>query len=290
MRAQLLSMQLKPIQSFSVRRDQKPTVNNWWHFHPEFELICIIRGTGTLLIEDRAVPFFDGDVFIIGPNQAHYCRFDDAYFIGDNCQQVDVKVVHFKEELFGAKFLNLPENAKLKSLLKQSEKGIKLIGVKGQVVGRMMATVLKSEGGLQLLRLIRILLEIAGEKIEFLTNMEPTVGLAFYQAERWKHIHEYVQQHFKEDIKVCDVASIANLGVSSFCRFFKSLTGQTFTHFVINMRIQEACKLLKESSMNIKQICFESGFRNFTSFHKYFKAIAGKSPLSFRQEAIEPAD
>lgn len=286
MRAQLLSMQLKPVQSFSVRRDQKPTVNNWWHFHPEFELLCIIQGKGTLLIEDRAVPFYDGDVFLIGPNQAHYCRFDEGYFIGDNCLQVDVKVVHFKEELLSANFLNLPENTKLKGLLAQSKKGIKLIGAKGQMVGRMMTTVLKSEGALRLLRVIRILHEIAEERVEFLTQVEPNSGFSFYEAERWQHIHAYAQQHFKEDIKLCEVASIANLSVSSFCRFFKSLTGQTFTHFVINMRIQEACRLLRETTMTIKQVCFESGFKNFTSFHKYFKATVGKSPLNFRLEAM----
>ena len=38
--------------------------------------------------------------------------------------------------------------------------------------------------------------------------------------------------------------------------------------------------------MNIKQLCYESGFNNFTSFYKYFKLITGKSPLDYQREFI----
>ncbi|MGE8244081.1 MAG: helix-turn-helix domain-containing protein, partial [Sphingobacterium sp.] len=33
----------------------------------------------------------------------------------------------------------------------------------------------------------------------------------------------------------------------------------------------------------IKQICFESGFQNFSSFHKYFKNITGTTPLNYQK-------
>lgn|GEM_PF-6211496 len=44
-----------------------------------------------------------------------------------------------------------------------------------------------------------------------------------------------------------------------------------------------ACKLLLENRLNNKQICFESGFNNFTSFHKHFKVVTGLSPLSYQR-------
>jgi len=288
MHAQLLRISNNPIQSFSVRHDQLPTVNNRWHFHPEYELVAIVSGTGVLHIGDRNVSFQPGDVFLTGPNQPHYYRFDRSYFMKNGPSPVDVKVFHFDMSLWGSDFLNLPENAPLKCLLEGGKYGIRLpAGGNGKKVGRMMANVLKLQGAFRLLGLIRILITIASEETEQLAK--PMMGgMAFPKDGRWSLIMDYIHVHFKREIPLQEIAGIASMSPGAFCRFFKSHVGVTFTHYINNMRIDEARRLLCESAQPIKQICFECGFNNFSSFHRSFKAAVGKSPLNYRNDVTRP--
>jgi transcriptional regulator GlxA family with amidase domain len=83
-----------------------------------------------------------------------------------------------------------------------------------------------------------------------------------------------------------EVAAIACMSPNSFCRYFKSKTRKTYSNFLVEIRVGIACKLLIGNNLSIKQICFESGFNNFASFHKYFKMITGKTPLNYQREFI----
>jgi YesN/AraC family two-component response regulator len=53
---------------------------------------------------------------------------------------------------------------------------------------------------------------------------------------------------------------------------------------LIELKVGYACKLLIENKVVVKQLCYESGFNNFASFHKFFKQITGKSPLTYQKE------
>lgn len=70
----------------------------------------------------------------------------------------------------------------------------------------------------------------------------------------------------------------------AFSRYFKNKTGKTFTQFVNEYRLVHACKLLSEQHLSITDICFESGFNNFSHFNKKFKEFTGKSPSKYRNE------
>ena len=70
-----------------------------------------------------------------------------------------------------------------------------------------------------------------------------------------------------------------SMTVPSFCRYFKKITGKTFTRFVNEYRLVHASKLLAEKSTSITDICFESGFNNFSHFNKLFQGV-------YRQKSI----
>ena len=74
------------------------------------------------------------------------------------------------------------------------------------------------------------------------------------------------------------------MSIPAFCRYFKKVTGKTFTKLVNEYRIVHATKLLSESQLSITDICFESGFNNFSHFNKLFKAFTGKSASKYRSE------
>jgi transcriptional regulator GlxA family with amidase domain len=102
--------------------------------------------------------------------------------------------------------------------------------------------------------------------------------------DRISTVFNYVKDHFQEPIALEEVANLVSMTIPSFCRYFKKITNMTFTSFVNEYRLVHASKLLAEKPISISEICYESGFNNFSHFNKSFKAYTGKSASQYRQE------
>jgi len=288
MKSQLLKVFTRPAQSFSVRQDLVPNINNRWHYHPEIELIHFRKGTGTQFIGDSIKRFQTGDVILVGSQLPHFWRFDDAYFAQDVTNQTDVRVAHFNENFWGDHFLNLPENIMIKAVLEKAKRGIKINGRSKKTVSLLLEKMLHSEGSERILILLQVLIEIANN----FKHITPLSSIGFRQDledednDRINDVYDYTLSNFKRKIPLEEISAIAGVSPNSFCRYFKSRTGKTYSQFLIEIKVGNACKLLIENKLMIKQLCYESGFNNFTSFHKYFKIITGKSPLEYQKDFL----
>jgi AraC-like DNA-binding protein len=100
---------------------------------------------------------------------------------------------------------------------------------------------------------------------------------------RLNSIYNFSAKHFKRKITIEEIAEVANLSSNSFCRYFKSKTGKTYTNFLHEIRIKHACKLLIESKLSISQIINECGFVNYANFFRYFKMLTGKTPAEYQK-------
>jgi AraC-like DNA-binding protein len=235
-------------------------------------------------IGDSMMSFSSGDIVLVGANLPHYWKFDDSYFMENNPIQADVKVAHFSKEFFGDLFLNLPENNAIKCVLEKSKRGIRIPG--GNIkVAQMLNNMLESEGTERIIYLMYALLEIAKcDKIELLSSIGFIMNQEENEKNRIKDIYEYSFANYKNKIHLEEIADVANISPNSFCRYFKSHTKKTYSQFLTEIKVGQACKLLIENNLNIKQVCYESGFNNFASFHKCFKSITGRSPLTYQKE------
>ena len=303
MKPQLLPVTTIPNRSFSIRKDSIPNINNRWHCHKEVELIHFHRGSGTQFVGDSIRRFTAGDVVLVGTNLPHYWYYDrHENETGEPpCPpQPYSTVVHFTEDFWGAPFLALPENKPVKDVLDRARRGLALTGTVGEEVARHMEKLYRASESYKIISLIECLL-IASEADEAsnLTSLGFQYVASDAETERLNTIYTYTMSHFHEKIRLHEVASLAGLAPNSFCRYFKSRTGKSYSQFLLEIRVGHACKLLIKDTMTIKQICFESGFNNFTCFYKKFKLITGKSPLLYVREhkkfagrsvAAKPAD
>ncbi|MEJ8844066.1 AraC family transcriptional regulator [Lacibacter sp. H375] len=285
MRPQLMRLVKEPQYSFTVSRNVIPSVNSCWHYHHEVELIHFKTGQGTQFIGDSIKSFKDGDVVLVGSNLPHFWRFDDVYLDENVLADTDVRVAHFCENFWGSQFLELPENITIKSLLDKAKRGLQVTGNAQIKVAALVETLLNSSNAQRIILLMEVLNIIASSK-----DLEPLSSIGFNydvvkdEKDRINMIYEYSLKNFKRPILLEEIAGVANISPSSFCRYFKSKTSKTYTQFLIEIRVSHACKLLIENNLSIKQLCYESGFNNFTSFHKYFKLITSKSPLIYQKE------
>ncbi len=285
MRPQLLKVCKEPQYSFSVRQDLVPYVNNRWHYHTEVELIHFKKGEGTQFIGDSIKQFKAGDVVLVGSNLPHYWRFDDSYFEEESKEKADVRVAHFCENFWGSQFLQLPENVHIRGLLDKAKRGVQITGKAREEVADLLESLLSTNNSSRIILLMEALNIIAGS-----TNLQPLSSIGFKydlvenEKDRINAVYEYSIKNFKRNIQLDEIAGVANISPNSFCRYFKSRTRKTYSQFLIEIRVGHACKLLIENNLSIKQLCYESGFNNFTSFHKYFKLITSKSPLTYQKE------
>ncbi len=283
MKPKLLKISLTPQQSFGARFDSVPYFFNEWHFHPEIELVYIHKGTGTEFIGNCIQPFKAGDMLLVGSNVPHLWRCDEKYFKQHSLLKAESTVVHFLPELLGNEFLQLPENKPVKMLFEKAKLGLKISKhTKAEVLNKMQQLLL-AKGSTRMLLLLDILYTLSASK-----DLKPILSkdfeLSFKQneSERMNTIIQYISKNFSKKISLNNVAALVHMSPESFCRYFKTRTKRTFSNFLLEVRINHACKLLIETEKPINMLCYESGFNNFSNFNRYFKKMKGDTPLKFR--------
>lgn len=284
MKPQLLKVPSVPAYSFSVRQDLVPNLNNRWHYHPEIELIHFHRGAGTQFVGDSIKRFAADDIVLVGANVPHYWRDDDEDIHNSKIQQPYSTVVHFTGNFWGDRFLDLAENKPLKMVLDKSQRGLLLTGKLNKEVAALLVRIRSAEGAERIIILMQILLAIAkSEESISVSSAGFQYDLSEMENDRINAIYEYTLSHFKQKISLEEIASVAGMVPNSFCRYFKARTGKTYSQFLNEIRVGHCCKLLIDNRVSIKQLGFESGFMNFSCFHKRFKETTGLSPQLYRQ-------
>jgi AraC-like DNA-binding protein len=287
MKPQLLKITTASPGSFSVRQDMQPNVNNRWHYHEELELIQIHSGTGMQFVGDSMQQFNAGDVVLVGSNLPHYWRYDLGAFKTPKKPLPYSTVIHFNKSILGDRFLNLPEARAVKLVLDQAQQGILVSGKDAAMLGRYIRKVHQEDGLRKLLALLEAIAAFQQCKNQKLLS---TIGFKYVYTDtennRIHAIYDYTLSNFMNKIELKKIASVADLVPNSFCRYFKSRTGKTYSKFLLEVRVGNACKLLIENKHTIKEICFASGFKNASCFHEKFKLVTGRTPLQYQREIL----
>ncbi len=285
MKPKLLKVPRTPAHSFSVREDRDPFINNRWHYHAEVELIIFHQGSGTQFVGDHIKRFQPGDIILVGSNLPHYWRYDDIHFSTADRSPVHSTVIHFSENFWGDAFLDLPETKPIRSLLEKARRGILVSAREGEKIPELIRNIQDVEGVGRIIALIECLSAFtASSRLQLLSSIGFRPDFSEQENDRINAIYDHTFRYFTRKIYLEEVAAVAGLVPNSFCRYFKSRTGKTYTQFLTEIRIGHACKLLLDNRISIKQLCYESGFNNFTCFHKNFRSITGKSPLLYQKE------
>jgi AraC-like DNA-binding protein len=264
---------------------------NEWHYHLEIELIYIQSGEGTRFIGDKIEPILNGDLVMIGANIPHMFRFDTHAYQDAMMQQGKVELtkqlitLHFDTEIFGRRFLNLPENETLNDLLKVAARGIIFSGkTQDEAVG-LMKRILGSPNHERILLLMQLLNLLAFSKeLRYVTSPKYNISFNEQDETRLTKIYLYTLNNFTRNIKLKDVAAIVYMVPNAFCRYFKSRTQKSYFTFLLEVRVSHACKLLAQHDYSMIIVSFESGFTNISNFNRHFKLITGKTPLEYRKE------
>src|SRR5690606_24089267 len=152
-------------------------------------------------------------------------------------------------------------------------------------VMQMMEELLDLKGADSIIQLLRILNTIAlSDECHLITDTHSQSYNTEAGTARMNKVYEFIMKNFHRKIQLEEGASMARMTNTSFSRYFKSRVNQSFSDFLKEIRIEYACKLLKEDKMNIDRIGYACGFQSMTNFNKQFKKVTGKQPHQYRHE------
>jgi len=100
-------------------------------------------------------------------------------------------------------------------------------------------------------------------------------------------IIDFVRTHFKQEISVADMAAVGGISVSSQERLFKASSGLTPLMYLRRTRLNAACKLLRETDMEISEIAQVCGFSEHTNMTRAFRMELKITPLRYRKRFSE---
>lgn len=92
----------------------------------------------------------------------------------------------------------------------------------------------------------------------------------------------FISRHFNEAIHVGQLAGRINLSSSYFWALFKQRTGYPPLDFLIRLRMQRACQLLKSTDLKVKKVAEAVGYKDSLYFSRLFKSVCGVAPTDYR--------
>ncbi|MCC4214363.1 AraC family transcriptional regulator [Leeuwenhoekiella parthenopeia] len=268
--------------SFSYRTYDENHENNnqnFWHYHPELELVYVKKGTGKRQVGSHISYYRNGELILIGSNLPH-CGFTDSL---SNYERETV--IQMRPDFLGESFFQIPEMRSIQGLFERAKMGIVFHGESKREIGAKIESLKDLKSYERLLGLLEILKLLDRTDNYTILNAQGFIlETELQDNNRINVIFNFVKEEFKRQISLEEIADLVNMTVPAFCRYFKKITGKTFTQFVNEYRLVHAAKLLHEKPISITDVCFESGFNNFSHFNKQFKKFTGKTPSTYRNE------
>ena len=255
------------------------------HGHHFSELVVVLSGSGQHVTEAERYPICRGDVFVLNGQTVH--GFEDSsrlklcnvmfepdqlirphqnlYAVPGYQALFVLEPLYRKNDGFKGKLqLNEPDLNAVVSLLDtfEREQDMRLQGYQSLLAAYFM----------QLVVLLSRYYSASPER--------PTQAIL-----RLADALSYLEENYHRPLELAELAARANLSKNQFLRTFKKAFGTTPITYLANRRIQKAQGLLRDTSLSISQIAFDTGFADSNYFSRRFRQVTGKTPRDYRNGA-----
>jgi AraC family transcriptional regulator len=99
-----------------------------------------------------------------------------------------------------------------------------------------------------------------------------------------RQLTNWMSEHAAEDFNLAQLAAQAGLSKFHFQRLFKAATGVAPSRYHINLRMEEARRLLRETKMSVIDVALEVGYTDPSHFARLFRRETGLSPSEYRRQ------
>ena len=254
------------------------------HFHNCLEIGLCEEGSGTLEFSDHQITFHEGDITFIADDVVH-----TTYSAPGTSSKWSYIFLDL-EEVFSPYFsLNvLSECNSIHHIIHSYSAVFPRVQYPDiySIITYIIRTLLAKETNYKFMALgafMSFLTEVmnlyGSSKNEELFNKQNEDGsLSIVPA------LDYVRRNYREDFSMDDLAVLCDMSPTHFRRTFSSVMDIAPLDYLIQVRIEKASLLLRNTEMPILDISEEVGFRSLSSFNRHFSSIIGSTPRDFRKE------
>lgn len=267
---------------------EMPQLMNMLHSHDFIEIAYVYSGEGVHVIENNEYETSGGDLYVINFNIKHgffssndknpivvyNCIFTPEFLDGSligNINFEDVASSFLLKSLFPSELYHVPDIKAKDAQLREF----------GELFDKMYTEYTQMKKGYyEMLRaytiemIVRIFRNIDIKSDKGSLKNKKLVENALL----------YMKQNFQTDIKLEELAMQTFISKNYFSKIFKSVTGINFSTYLHQIRIEEACSLLKTTDMKVIDIAMQSGFNDIKFFYEVFKKITGRRPNEYRNK------
>lgn len=135
-------------------------------------------------------------------------------------------------------------------------------------------------------------------RLFFKSKIDELTAIIMQKAEEFRCIHdmkiaasdkravaritEYANDHLSQNFLLSELAAESYMSISKFKYVFKAVTGQTFSGYITQKKMEKACELLTHSNLYVAEIAYRLGYKNAGSFSVQFKKYTGILPSEYR--------
>lgn len=252
------------------------------HNHEVFELNFVEHATGARrVVGDNAETVGEYDLVLITS-----CNLEHVWEQAD-CKSEDIReiTVQFKfGDGEGDDFFDKKPFEHIREMIKQARKGLSFnMSAIMKVYNKLntLSQVTDSfESLMQFLSILNTLSHCEGSRTLASTSYAK-VNIED-DSRRILKVKNYINENYMYDIKLKNLATIANMSECSFSRFFKIHTGRTLSDYIIDIRLGFATRKLIDTTESVSEISFQCGYNNISNFNRIFKRKRGCSPSEYR--------
>ena len=265
--------------TLKLKFGDSPFLIHPWHYHSEYQIIYLPESTGIRFVASHIEPYGPGDMVMVGGNLPHFWQNEDCSYSEGSLLRTNRIVVQFPHDFLKPNIETYPEFQSIRNLLLRSEKGIRFLPPHNVEIGEMLLDLPGLSGLRQIIRFIEILDHMAQ-----ITNYKLLASDAFQPTRldisdnRLIKVMRFLTYKHQKQISLEEVAEIAGMHPTAFCRYFKDKTGKQLSVYLNELRIGFSCKLLIKGTMQVSQVCYETGFNNLSNFNRIFKSVTGLTP------------
>lgn len=252
-----------------------PTTTIPAHWHEYLEILCLIDGRLTAVIQAESYQPEPGSLLVINSNELHMTQTAGVttyVLLQISAEQMRRFFPDFEALHFQTMISRESPCLKIRELFFHLE--------------TMVSEYKKQADGYQLL--------VTAHLYEFLYylyrccshwNASNASGGASRDRKRIAEIMDYVRRNFRKPLTLDAAAASQGLSREYFCRLFKKYTGQTFLAYLNSVRTMNFYEDLLKSDESITQLMAQNGLTNYKVFMRIFKEMYGTSPQKIRKSA-----
>ena len=253
------------------------------HSHAEFELNFCEKAAGVRrVVGDSSDIIGDYDLVLITGKELEHVW--EQY----ECKSPQIReiTIQFSPDLFFSSLVFKNQFSSIRRMLDKAQKGISFpMQAIMKIYPDLDSLGSKNSDFYTVIKFLTILYELSlytDEARTLSSSSFAKIDLAS-DSRRVQKVHNYINAHYKEEIRLSTLSDMVGMTPVSFSRFFKLRTGKNLSDFIIDLRLGYASRMLVDSTMSIAEICYECGFNNLSNFNRIFRKKKNCSPKEFRE-------